>query len=45
MGTFFVRCKIENVADRERSAVLTKVVVDTVANTPGFRRRLLRRSA
>ncbi len=29
MGTFFVRCKIENVTDRERSAVLTKVLVDT----------------
>jgi predicted aspartyl protease len=29
MGSFFVRCKIENVADREKSAVLSKVLVDT----------------
>jgi predicted aspartyl protease len=29
MGTFFVRCKIENVADRDKSAVLIKVLVDT----------------
>ncbi|MEK6322578.1 MAG: aspartyl protease family protein [Acidobacteriota bacterium] len=29
MGTFLVRCKIENVSDREKSAVLTKVLVDT----------------
>src|SRR5713101_5543776 len=28
MGSFFVRCKIENVADREKSAVLSKVLVD-----------------
>ena len=29
MGTFFVRCKIENVADRRKSAVLSKMLVDT----------------
>jgi predicted aspartyl protease len=29
MGTFFVWCKIENVSDRGKSAVLTKVLVDT----------------
>lgn len=29
MGTFLVKCKIENVADREKSAVLNKVLVDT----------------
>src|SRR6185295_12461339 len=29
MGTFFVRCKIENVIDRSKSAVLAKVLVDT----------------
>jgi predicted aspartyl protease len=29
MGTFLVRCKIENVADREKSALLTKMLVDT----------------
>ena len=28
MGTFLVRCKIENVADREKSAVMTKMLVD-----------------
>jgi len=29
MGTFSVRCKIENVIDRTRSAVLSKMLVDT----------------
>src|SRR5450432_1569878 len=29
MGTFFVRCKIENVSDRGNSAVLSKMLVDT----------------
>lgn len=29
MGTFSVKCKIENVADREKSAVLNRVLVDT----------------
>jgi predicted aspartyl protease len=29
VGTFFVRCKIENVADRRKSAVLSKMLVDT----------------
>lgn len=28
MGTFFVRCKIENVIDRSKSAVLAKMLVD-----------------
>ncbi|MCU1264651.1 MAG: hypothetical protein JWM21_969 [Acidobacteria bacterium] len=29
MGTFFVRCKIENVSERMKSAVLAKMLVDT----------------
>src|SRR4029077_13845858 len=29
MGTFLVKCKIENVADRTKSTVLNKVLVDT----------------
>jgi predicted aspartyl protease len=29
MGTFFVRCKIENVQDREQTAVMPKMLVDT----------------
>ena len=29
MGVFFVRCKIENVSERSKSAVLSKVLVDT----------------
>jgi predicted aspartyl protease len=29
MGTFFVRCKIENVSERKKSAVLAKMLVDT----------------
>jgi len=29
MGTFSVRCKVENVMDRDKSAVLTRILVDT----------------
>lgn len=29
MGTFTIRCKIENIANREKSAVITKMLVDT----------------
>jgi len=29
MGTFFVRCRIENVVDRDRAAILAKMLVDT----------------
>lgn len=29
MGTFFVKCKIENIVDRSKSAVLAKMLVDT----------------
>ena len=29
MGTFTIRCKIENIAQREKSAVVTKMLVDT----------------
>jgi len=29
MGTFFIRCKIENIVDRNKSAVMPKMLVDT----------------
>lgn len=29
MGTFFTRCKIENIVDRRKSAILPKMMVDT----------------
>ena len=29
MGTFYVKCKIENPVDRTSSAIVTKVLVDT----------------
>jgi predicted aspartyl protease len=29
MGTFFVRCKVENVTERAKSAILPKMLVDT----------------
>lgn len=29
MGTFTIKCKIENVVDRENSAVIPKMLVDT----------------
>lgn len=28
MGTFFTRCKIENIVDRKKSAVMSKMLVD-----------------
>ena len=28
MGTFFVRCKIENIVDRDKSVVMPKLLVD-----------------
>ena len=29
MGTFYTKCKIENAVDRTRSAVLSRILVDT----------------
>jgi len=29
MGTFYTKCKIENVADRDRSFVVSRLLVDT----------------
>ena len=29
MVTFFIKCKVENVASREKSAVIPKMLVDT----------------
>jgi predicted aspartyl protease len=29
MGTFFVKCKIENIVDRSKSVILPKMLVDT----------------
>ena len=29
MGTFFTRCKIENVVDRTKSAIVSRILVDT----------------
>ncbi|HBB85991.1 MAG TPA: hypothetical protein DC047_00050 [Blastocatellia bacterium] len=29
MGTFYTKCKIENAVDRKRSAVLSRILVDT----------------
>ena len=29
MGTFYTRCKIENIVDREKSTVVSRVLVDT----------------
>ena len=29
MGTFFVRCKIENIVDRNKASVMPKMLVDT----------------
>lgn len=29
MGTFFIRCKVENIVDRTQSVVIPKMLVDT----------------
>ena len=29
MGTFYTRCKVENIVDRSKSAVISKLLVDT----------------
>ncbi|HSK74781.1 MAG TPA: hypothetical protein VK892_23990 [Pyrinomonadaceae bacterium] len=29
MGTFYIKCKVENIADRKKSAVIPKILVDT----------------
>ncbi len=29
MGTFKIRCKVENVADRKKSAIIPQILVDT----------------
>lgn len=29
MGTFYTRCKVENIVDREKSAVVARLLVDT----------------
>jgi predicted aspartyl protease len=29
MGTFFAKCKVENIVDRARSAIMSKMLVDT----------------
>ncbi|MEO7673410.1 MAG: aspartyl protease family protein [Pyrinomonadaceae bacterium] len=29
MGTFYIRCKVENVIDRTKSAIIPKMLVDT----------------
>ena len=29
MGTFYIRCKVENITDRARGAVVPKILVDT----------------
>lgn len=29
MGTFYIRCKVENITDRKRGAVVPKLLVDT----------------
>lgn len=29
MGTFYIKCKVENISDRKRSSILPKMLVDT----------------
>ncbi len=43
MGTFYVRCKIENPVDRGRSAVMPKVLVDTGSEYTWISERTLER--
>jgi len=32
MGTFYTRCKVENVVNREQSAIIRRLLVDTVSD-------------
>jgi len=32
MGTFYTRCKVENIIDRTKSAIIPKLLVDTGSN-------------
>lgn len=43
MGTFYVKCKIENPVDRSRSAVLAKMLVDTGSEFTWIPERTLER--
>jgi predicted aspartyl protease len=41
MGAFFIKCKVENIVERERSAVLPKVLVDTGSEYTSIPARIL----
>src|SRR3989454_7739346 len=41
MGTFYVRCKVENHVDRSKSVVVPKLLVDTGSDYTGVPARLL----
>ena len=43
MGTFYVKCRIENPADRARSAVVSKLLVDTGSDSTWVSERTLER--
>jgi predicted aspartyl protease len=43
MGTFYVRCKIENPVDRTRGAVISKVLVDSGSEYTWISERTLER--
>jgi len=34
MGTFYAKCKIENSVDRNKAAVISKILVDTSSEYP-----------
>lgn len=34
MGTFYIRCKVENITDRARGSVVPKLLVDTRSDYP-----------
>ncbi|PYV14572.1 MAG: hypothetical protein DMG07_11675 [Acidobacteria bacterium] len=44
MGTFYIRCKIENPFHRTRSVVIPRLVVDTGSEYTRVRRTLMRHS-
>jgi hypothetical protein len=45
MGSFFIRCKIENIIDRGKSAIISKALVDIGSECTWIPTTISKRSA
>ncbi|MGH7491046.1 MAG: retroviral-like aspartic protease family protein [bacterium] len=43
MGTFYIKCKIENIVDRTKSAIVSKLLVDTGSDYTWISAKILER--